>query len=369
METYSIINSQDNGSCSSDPKRNTFVKNQTIKNQTLENSIEDQKYWEKYTFSIAPEREYLFSFHEKLEKMDWKHTDIKYSDDKDDWEIKLAGKDKAGIRKFIKYILCFFAQADGLIMENLVENFQDETRFYKEVVYFYIQQAQNEKTHARVYSNLINVYFTNENEKREALNAIAYNESIKKVALWVKKWMNDDIPLMERLIAFACVEGIFFSSAFAAIYWIKQMNYLPALTKANEWIARDEAIHTNFAIALYHTIANDTKLNCLYEIAEQAKVKEIIGSAVNIIGEFTRDALSVDLIGMNSDEMIKYIQCTANSLYEGIIPGTTKLYNVTNPFNWMTTISISNKSNFFESIETNYQNPGGEFAFDLDVDF
>ncbi|MDB4769345.1 ribonucleotide-diphosphate reductase subunit beta [bacterium] len=332
----------------------------------------EQEYWHRYTFSVAPERSFLFSFHEKLESMEWKHSDIKYSDDKDDWELKLAGKENDGIRNFVKYVLCFFAQADGLIMENLVDNFQRDTEFYKEASYFYTQQANNEKTHSRVYALLIETYFTDEAEKRQALNAIAYNKSIKKVALWVKKWMNKEVSLMKRLVAFACVEGIFFSSAFAAIYWIKQLNLLPALTKANEWIARDEAIHTNFAIALYHTIVSDVNLE--FEYLEQSEIIDIISSAVEVIEEFTKDSLSVELIGMNADDMIKYIKCTANALIEGLFPKNAildykKYYNVTNPFNWMSTISISNKSNFFESIETNYQNPSGEFKFDLNVDF
>jgi len=177
--------------------------------------------------------------------------------------------------------------------------------------------------------------------------------------------MRSDRPLIERVIAFACVEGMFFSGAFAGIYWIKRKNILKGLCKANEFIARDEALHTEFAIALYHVL---TAVDKKYQPLPEARVHEIIGGAMEAAEEFTRDALRVDLIGMNADDMVDYVKCTANRLSESL--GYKKIYDVENPFDWMAVIGLPNKSNFFETRVSEYgRQSTADFEFDLDTDF
>ena len=212
---------------------------------------------------------------------------------------------------------------------------------------------------------LIEAFFRDSEEKKKAFNAIKYYPSIRKIADWMFKWMNSDTPLHERVIAFACVEGIFFSSAFAAIYWIKRRNILHGLCKANEFIARDEAMHTEFAVALYHVL---TEIDRKYDPLPESRVHEIIGSAMEISEEFTRSALKVDLIGMNADDMVSYVKCTSNRLSESL--GYSKIYDVENPFDWMSIIGLPNRSNFFETKVSEYSRQAkSDFEFSLDGEF
>ena len=178
------------------------------------------------------------------------------------------------------------------------------------------------------------------------------------------EWMRNDNPLHERVIAFACVEGIFFSSAFAAIYWIKRKNILHGLCKANEFIARDEALHTEFAVALYHVL---TEVDKKFDVLSESRVHEIIRSATKVSEEFTREALEMDLIGMSADNMIDYVKCTSNKLSESL--GYNKLYDVENPFDWMAVIGLQNRSNFFETKVSEYgKQSKADFDFELDGD-
>ena len=239
-----------------------------------------------------------------------------------------------------------------------------ETSKLKEAGKFYKMQAAIEQVHNETYSLLIEAFFRDHEEKKKAFNAIHNYPSIKKIANWIFKWMDSKRPLAERVIAFACVEGIFFSSAFAAIYWIKKRNVLKGLCKANEWIARDEAIHTEFAIALYHTLTGEG----ICPLLEKDRVHEIIKSASLTSEEFTRNALRVDMIGMNADNMIKYVQCTSDRLSKTL--GYGKIYSTENPFDWMAVISLPNKSNFFETKVSEYgRQEDNDFEFDLEVDF
>lgn len=300
----------------------------------------------------------LESFYQKQKAVFWTPQEIDYSRDRSDWDVL-----DNGTSKFIKFILFFFAQADGIVNENLIRNFKQETSFFKEATFFYSMQEAIETIHNETYSMLIETFIRDREEKMKGYNAINHYTSIKKIANWMFDWMDSTIPLIERVVAFACVEGIFFSSAFAAVYWIKRRNILQGLCKANEFIARDEALHTEFAVALYHELCRNK-----YERLSDEKVHQIINSAVSVSEEFVRDALKVDLIGMNADDMVDYVKCTADNLSESF--GCKQIYNKVNPFNWMTVIGLENKSNFFECKVSEYSKQSkADFTFDLEADF
>lgn len=302
----------------------------------------------------------LEKYYQLQKEVFWTAQEIEYREDRQDWDLL-----DDNTKDFVKFLLFFFAQADGIVNENLIENFKRETGEYKEARMFYAAQEFMEVGHNETYSILIDTFIRDPVEKAKAFNAIKYYPSIRKITSWIFEWMRNGRPLTERVIAFACVEGMFFSGAFAGIYWIKRKNILKGLCKANEFIARDEALHTEFAIALYHVL---TSIDKKYEPLPQTRVHEIIGSAMAAAEEFTRDALRVDLIGMNADDMVTYVKCTANRLSEAL--GYQKLYNVENPFDWMAIIGLPNKSNFFETRVSEYgRQSKSDFAFDLDADF
>ncbi len=318
-------------------------------------------------YSFLPiTRPKLLKFYETQRDVFWVPQEIKYSSDRSDF-LKLD----AGTQEFIKFVLAFFAQADGIINENLIDSFQKDTRRYKEAGYFYIIQAAIELIHNETYSLLINAIITDADERNKVLDGVHNYPEVGAIADWMFKWMSlrkgpfeDLTNLRERIVAFACIEGVVFSSAFAAVYWLKKKNVLPGLCKANEFIARDERIHTLFAVELYHELVRE-----LPPLSNK-RIAEIISSAVDLTETFTRSALKVDLIGMNADEMIKYVKCTANGLYSLFTNTLTKLYDVTNPFLWMITIGLSNKTNFFESTVTEYaKEEAGDDEFDTDAAF
>jgi len=292
----------------------------------------------------------------------WTITDIDFSSDRSHWD-RLDDDTK----HYIKFLLGLFAQLDGIVNENLVENFKKETSaFSKDCSKFYAYQEAIEWTHNETYSFLIKTLIRDEEEQKRSLNSIKHFPAIKAIALWAKSWMSRSRPLIERIVAFACIEGIIFSSAFAGIYYIKRRNVLHGLTKANEWIARDEALHTKFAVALYHHITSIWKKT---EALPESRVHNIIKSAVDTTEEFTRTAMNTHLVGINADDMVSYVKCTADTLCESL--GYNAPYSVPNPFDWMTIISLPNKTNFFESRVSEYgKETGGEtFDFDLDVEF
>jgi ribonucleoside-diphosphate reductase beta chain len=303
----------------------------------------------------------LDKFYQDQKDVFWTPSEIDYSKDRSDWD-KLDEETK----KFVKFILFFFAQADGIVNENLIENFKKETSEYKEARNFYAAQEFIEVVHNETYSMLIETFIRDAEEKNRAFNAISHYPSIRKLANWMFQWMKSERSLVERIIAFACVEGIFFSGAFAGVYWIKRKNILPSLCKANEFIARDEALHTRFAVELYRVM---TDVDHKFDRLPESVVHEIIGSATEVAEEFTRDALRVDLIGMNADDMVDYVKCTADNLSTSL--GYNRIYEVENPFDWMLVIGLSNKANFFETRPTEYsrQKHGSGQGFDLDADF
>lgn len=302
----------------------------------------------------------LNSYYEKQRNVFWTAQEISHKGDRSDWDVLDVDS-----KRFIKFVLCFFAQADGIINENLIENFKIETSFYKEARHFYAIQEVIEICHNEVYSNLIEAFIRDEDEKKQAFDAISNFSSIKAIAELMFKWMDKSIPLAERIVAFSCVEGILFSSAFAAIYWIKRRNILLALCLANEWIARDETIHTEFAIALYHTMVKDGMCLAL----SQERIHAIIKDFVDVSDLFNREALRVDLIGMNINDMMDYVKCTADMLSTSY--GYDKIYNSKNKFgDWMVIIGLPSKSNFFEKVSTEYgKNEDGDYEFDTEADF
>jgi len=244
---------------------------------------------------------------------------------------------------FVSMILAFFAASDGIVLENLATRFMSDVQL-AEARAFYGFQIAMENIHSETYSILIDAYIKNTDEKEKLFNALTHFPCINKKAQWAQKWIHDHrSTFASRLVAFACVEGIFFSGAFCSIFWLKKRGILPGLTFSNELISRDEALHTEFAILLYSKLTK--KLG-------KARIHEIISEAVTIETEFICQALPCRLIGMNSTLMTQYIQFVADRLCVQL--GYDKLYNVANPFDFMELISLESKSNFFEKTVSEY---------------
>ena len=268
----------------------------------------------------------------------WRAEEIDLTKDLKDWDS--LNQDE---RFFISMILAFFAASDGIVLENLAVRFMNDVQL-SEARAFYGFQIAMENIHSESYSLLIETYIKNSEEKHRLFNAIEHFPSIKKKSDWAQKWIHDNrSSFATRLIAFACVEGIFFSGAFCSIFWIKKRGLLPGLTFSNELISRDEALHCEFAVLLYSKLLK--KMN-------KARVHEIIKEAVEIESEFICEALPCRLIGMNSQMMTQYIQFVADRLCVQL--GYDKIYNVTNCFSWMELISLNSKSNFFEKRNDSY---------------
>lgn len=274
----------------------------------------------------------------------WVPTEINFNGDRQDW-LNLSEDS----RKFLKFILAFFAQLDGMIIENINNNLQKETSEFKEAVAFYAMQNAIETIHNETYSLMIDTFIQDIVDREKTLNAIQNFPSIRKIANWMLNWMAPDIPLLERLIAFACVEGVMFQGAFCSIYWFKKQNKLSGLCKANEFIARDEFLHTQFAVELYDHYTN---ILSKYPKLPEKTVKNIILSAMDVAEEFTSSALQVELVGLNAKDMIQYIRCYADDLCSSL--GYSPIYNVSNPFDWMILLGLKNKTNFFEDTVSEY---------------
>ena len=280
----------------------------------------------------------IWSMYKKHVSTYWTVEEIDFAKDGKDWE-KLTDDEK----HFIKNILAFFAASDGIVNENLVLNFMSEIKV-PEALAFYSFQNAIETVHSETYSLLIDTYIKDEVEKSRLLNAVETIPCITKKANWAIKWIeNKEDSFATRLVAFACVEGIFFSGAFCSIYWLKERGVMPGLTFSNELISRDESLHTEFAILLYSHIKN--KLS-------QEEVHNIINDAVEIEKEFIIDSLPCRLLGMNSELMSQYIEFVSDRI--AVQLGYNKLYNVSNPFDFMDRISLEDKQNFFEVRVSNY---------------
>ena len=300
----------------------------------------------------------IWKMYKKQEASIWTAEELDLSPDLIDWENKLNDDEKF----FIKHVLAFFAASDGIVNENLAENFLSEVQ-YTEAKFFYGFQIMMENIHSETYSLLIDTYIKDSKEKDYLFNAIETFEPVKKKADWAMRWIENG-SYAERLIAFAAVEGIFFSGSFCSIFWLKKRGLMPGLTFSNELISRDEGLHCDFACMLY----NKHLVNQL----EKENVQEIIADAVEIEKEFVTESLPVRLIGMNSDLMSQYIEFVADRLLVEL--GNNKIYNTSNPFDFMDMISLQGKTNFFEKRVSEYQKAGvlnkeeekDKFSFDAD---
>ena len=268
----------------------------------------------------------------------WRAEEIDLTKDLVNWE-SLNGDEKY----FVSMILAFFAASDGIVLENLASRFMNDVQV-SEARAFYGFQIAMENIHSETYSLLIETYIKDREEKHKLFNAIENFPCIKKKSDWAQKWIHDNrSSFATRLVAFACVEGIFFSGAFCSIYWLKKRGLMPGLTFSNELISRDEALHCEFAILLYSK---------LLKKIDKARIHEIIKEAVEIESEFICEALPCKLIGMNSTLMTQYIQFVADRLCVQL--GYKKIYNVINPFDFMELISLEGKTNFFEKRNDSY---------------
>lgn len=302
----------------------------------------------------------IWQWYKKSEASFWTAEEIDLQQDLNDWENKLNDNE----RYFIKHVLAFFAASDGIVNENLAENFLHEVQ-YTEAKFFYGFQIAMENIHSETYSLLIDTYIKNTEEKNKLFNAIETMDCVKKKADWALRWI-DEGSFAERLIAFAAVEGIFFSGSFCSIFWLKKRGLMPGLSFSNELISRDEGMHCDFACLLY------TK-HLKHKLPEQ-QVKDIILDAVEIEKEFILEALPVKLIGMNSEMMSQYIEFVADRLLSEL--GIEKVFNTKNPFDFMELISLQGKTNFFEKRVAEYQKAGvmdggkkSGSGFSLDEDF
>jgi ribonucleotide reductase beta subunit family protein with ferritin-like domain len=288
-------------------------------------------------FPIKSSEQHLFDMYKKSVASFWTPEEISFSKDGEDW-AKLTDDE----RFFIKRILAFFAGSDGIVQENLASRFQREVDS-QVVKLFYSFQNAMEGIHAETYSLLIDTYVKNEEEKNHLFQAIDTIPCIGKKAKWALKWIESQDDFAKRLVAFACVEGIFFSGAFCSIFWLKKRGLMPGLTFSNELISRDEGLHTLFAIALYHTLP---------EKLSEDTLRDILTEAVTIEKEFICDALPCSLIGMNSKMMSQYIEFVADRL--AVQLGMQKIYRTQNPFDFMEMISLEGKTNFFEKKVSEY---------------
>ena len=286
----------------------------------------------------------------------WRAEELDLSKDLTHWES--LNDDE---RYFISMILAFFAASDGIVLENLASRFMNDVQV-AEARAFYGFQIMMENVHSESYSLLIDTYIKDKEEKLKLFNAISNYPCIKKKSDWAQKWIHDNrSSFATRLVAFACVEGIFFSGAFCSIYWLKKRGLMPGLTFSNELISRDEALHCEFAILLYSKIQKKI---------DKARIHEIIKEAVEIESEFICEALPCKLIGMNSEMMTQYIKFVADRL--ALQLGYKKIFNVNNPFPWMELISLESKTNFFEKRVSEYAlatKEKDENIFDLKEDF
>jgi ribonucleoside-diphosphate reductase subunit M2 len=285
----------------------------------------------------------------------WRAEEIDLSKDLTNWE-SLNGDEK----HFISMILAFFAASDGIVLENLATRFMSEVQV-SEARAFYGFQIAMENIHSQTYSLLIETYIKDNEEKNKLFNAIEHFPCIKKKSDWAQKWIHDNrSSFATRLVAFACVEGIFFSGAFCSIFWLKKRGLMPGLTFSNELISRDEALHCEFAILLYSKLIKKVDKN---------RIHEIIKEAVEIETEFICEALPCRLIGMNSEMMTQYIKFVADRLCVQL--GYKKIYNISNPFDWMEMISLESKTSFFERRVSEYAlaNKQSDNAFEFSEDF
>ncbi len=312
----------------------------------------------KRRFVLFPiQHQAIWEMYKKAEASFWTAEEIDLSQDMTDW-AKLNLNEK----HFISHILAFFAASDGIVNENLAMRFSNEVQI-PEARCFYGFQIATENIHSETYGLLIDTYIRNPAEKEHLFNALETVPAVKKKAEWAMKWISSDRTFAERLVAFAAVEGIFFSGSFCSIFWLKKRGLMPGLTFSNELISRDEGLHCDFACLLYSMMNGRPS---------EDTIRSIIMDAVTIEKEFITEALPVDLIGMNSKMMAQYIEFVADRLIKAL--GYKSIYGASNPFDWMELISLEGKTNFFEKRVGDYQKSGvmtdrSQQVFTLDAEF
>lgn len=300
----------------------------------------------------------VWEMYKQQEACFWTAEEVDLAQDSSDWNSLTSEE-----RHFVKHVLAFFAASDGIVLENLAGRFLREVKI-PEVRAFYAFQIAMENVHSETYSLLIDEYLKGDTEEKLRLfKAIESVPAVQKKAQWAVKWMNHSNSFAERLVAFCAVEGILFSGSFCAIFWLKKRGLMPGLTFSNELISRDEGLHTDFGVLLYSMLE--------HKLPEE-RVKHIIQEALEVERYFICEALPAKLIGMNSDSMAQYIEFVADRLLECL--GCQKIYNVSNPFDWMELISLQGKTNFFEKRVGDYQKAGvmaeeQQQTFALDADF
>jgi ribonucleoside-diphosphate reductase beta chain len=299
----------------------------------------------------------IWQMYKQAEASFWTAEEIDLNPDLLDWEHKL----NEGEKYFIKHVLAFFAASDGIVNENLAVNFMNEVQ-YPEARCFYGFQIMMENIHSEAYSLLIDTYIKDSQDKDHLFHAIDTLPCVKQKAEWALKWITKG-TFSERLVAFAAVEGIFFSGSFCSIFWLKKRGLMPGLSFANELISRDEGLHCDFACLLYSQLEHKLPLITL---------QAIISNAVEVEKEFVKDAIPVKLIGMNADLMCQYIEFVADRLLVAL--GSPRIYHVTNPFDFMDLISMPGKTNFFERRVSDYQKSGvmsskEEHVFSIEENF
>ncbi|PIA51128.1 hypothetical protein AQUCO_01100159v1 [Aquilegia coerulea] len=304
----------------------------------------------------------IWEMYKKAEASFWTAEEVDLSQDQRHWETLTQDE-----KHFITHVLAFFAASDGIVLENLGVRFMKEVQI-SEARAFYGFQIAIENIHSEMYSLLLESYIKDSNEKNHLFHAIETIPCVKKKAEWALRWIDGSESFAERVIAFACVEGIFFSGSFCSIFWLKKRGLMPGLTFSNELISRDEGLHCDFACLLYSLLKN--------KLSEE-RVRGIVSDAVEIEREFVCEALPCALVGMNCDLMSQYIEFVADRLIGAL--GYGKIYDTQNPFDWMELISLQGKTNFFEKRVGEYQkasvmnslnvNGGDTHVFKLDEDF
>ncbi|KAK1319188.1 hypothetical protein QJS10_CPB04g00256 [Acorus calamus] len=305
----------------------------------------------------------VWEMYKKAEASFWTAEEVDLSQDHRHWSDVLTPDE----RHFVTHVLAFFASSDGIVLENLAVRFMKDVQI-AEARAFYGFQIAIENIHSEMYSLLLEAYIRDPAEKDRLFRAVDTVPCVRRKAEWALKWIDGAETFAERLVAFACVEGIFFSGSFCAIFWLKKRGLMPGLTFSNELISRDEGLHCDFACLLY---------GLLNQQLSEERVRGIVTDAVDIEREFVCDALPVALVGMNGDLMCQYIEFVADRLIDTL--GHGKIYNVPNPFDWMELISLQGKTNFFEKRVGEYQKAsvmsslnggdGGSHVFRLDEDF
>ena len=344
------------------PKIKYMNNNNNVLDMNLNSNIEPILQPNNNRFVLFPIKHYeLWLLYKKQQACFWTAEEIQLSKDRADWEILNINE-----QHFIKNILAFFAGSDGIVFENLDMRFLQEIQI-PELKAIYAFQGYIEQVHSETYSLLIDTYVRDPIEKDRLFSAIETIPCVKKKADWALKWINDDqSPFSKRLVAFACVEGIFFSGSFCAIYWLKTRKLMPGLTFSNELISRDEGMHVETAVTVYNMLLNKLSYN---------DIKNIVLEAVSIEKEFIIDSIPCELIGMNSDLMSQYIEFVADRLL--IQLGYSKHFNTENPFDFMEMISLQGKTNFFEKRVSEYSlasvqnsmNKNKDDQFELSDDF